>query len=174
MGAGTLTFSDPNNGVFDYTVGGITQSKPITHQIFGPLPTCTFGAQPNLALATNYQDLWWNPAESGWGINLTQQGSTIFASWFTYESDGTPFWLTVTAVPTVQPFSYAGTLYRASGPAFFTVPFDPENVTQMPVGVATLTFADGNHATLTYSLYSVNQSKNITREVFAAPGTVCQ
>ena len=45
-------------------------------------------AQPNLALATNYQDLWWAaPAESesGWGINLTHQGDVIFATWFTYD-----------------------------------------------------------------------------------------
>ena len=46
-------------------------------QVFGPLPTCTFGTQPDLAQATNYQDLWWaSPAgsESGWGVNFTQQG----------------------------------------------------------------------------------------------------
>jgi hypothetical protein len=174
VGAGTLTFTDPNTGTFDYTVNGITQSKPITHQIFGPLPTCTFGAQPNLALATNYQDLWWNPSESGWGINLTHQGNTIFATWFTYDQDGTPLWLTVTALPTVQVSSYAGTLYRSSGPVFSAVPFDPDNVTYMPVGEATLTFADGNNATFIYSLFNVAQVKNITREVFEAPGTVCQ
>ena len=25
------------------------------------------------------QDLWWNPAESGWGINLAHQDDTVFA-----------------------------------------------------------------------------------------------
>jgi hypothetical protein len=173
VGTGTLTFNDQNSGTFDYTVNNITQSKPITRQVFGPLPTCTFGAQPNLALATNYQDLWWNPAESGWGINLTHQGSTIFATWFTYEHDGSPLWLTVTAAPGVQPSTYVGNLFRTSGPAYFTVPFDPENVTKMPVGVATFTFADGNTATMSYVLYNVTQSKNITRQVFQVPGTVC-
>jgi hypothetical protein len=174
VGTGKLTFSDPNNGIFDYTVASIRQSKAITRQVFGTLPTCTFGTEPNLALATNFQDLWWNAAESGWGINLTQQGNTIFATWFTYAQDGTPLWLTVTAVPTGQASSYAGTLYRASGPAFFMTPFDPKNVTKMPVGDATFTFADGNNATLSYVLYGVTQSKSITREVFQAPGTVCQ
>ncbi len=49
--------------------------------------------------ATNYQDLWWaaGGAESGWGINLTHQGDVLFATWFTYDSDGTPLWLAVTA-----------------------------------------------------------------------------
>jgi hypothetical protein len=37
------------------------------------------------AQATNYQDMWWNPNESGWGLNLTQQGDTIFAIWFVYD-----------------------------------------------------------------------------------------
>lgn len=31
-------------------------------------------------------------AESGWGVNFTHQGDTIFATWFTYD-DGTPLWL---------------------------------------------------------------------------------
>src|SRR5450759_2357789 len=72
VGTGTLNFTDANNGTFAYTVNGISQTKNITREVFGPLPTCAFGAQPNLALARNYQDLWWKtPAasESGWGIN---------------------------------------------------------------------------------------------------------
>ena len=73
----------------------------------------------------------------------------------------------------MQPSTYVGNLFRTSGPAYFTVPFDPENVTKMPVGVATFTFADGNTATMSYVLYNVTQSKNITRQVFQVPGTVC-
>ena len=28
--------------------------------------------------AANYTDLWWNPNESGWGMAITQQSSTMF------------------------------------------------------------------------------------------------
>ena len=38
------------------------------------------------AVFGNFQGLWWaSPAESesGWGINFTDQGTTIFATWFT-------------------------------------------------------------------------------------------
>jgi hypothetical protein len=52
------------------SVNGIAQTKILTREVFGVLPACTFGTQPNLALATNYQDLWWaSPpgSESGWG-----------------------------------------------------------------------------------------------------------
>ena len=105
VGTGTLTFVDLNNGTFAYTVNGLSQSKTITRQVFGPLPACTFGAQADLTLATNYQDMWWNPSESGWGISLTQEGSTIFGAWFTYNQDGTPPWLTVTARRRSKPAS---------------------------------------------------------------------
>jgi hypothetical protein len=176
VGNGTLTFSDANDGSFKYTVNGVTQTKTITRQVFGPLPTCTFGTQPNLALATNFQDLWWNaPAgsESGWGINFTQQGNIIFATWFTYDHDGTPLWLSATATNTA-PGTYTGTLYRTTGPAFNATPFNPANVILTAVGTATLIFANGNGATFAYTVNGESQVKSITRQVFRAPGTVCQ
>jgi predicted dienelactone hydrolase len=171
VGTGTLAFTDANDGTFGYTVNGTTQTKSITRQVFGPVPTCVFSAQ-DPTTATNYQDLWWNPAESGWGINLTEQGNMIFAAWFTYRPDGSPLWLTATAAP--QGGSYTGTLYQNSGPPFNAVPFNPANVVQTPVGTATFTFANGNSATFAYTAFGVSQSKQITREIFQGSGTVCQ
>jgi serine protease len=176
VGSGTLTFSDANHGTFRYTVNGITQTKQITRQVFGPLPVCTFGLHPSLDTATNFQDLWWNaPAgsESGWGINLTQQGSVIFATWFTYDASGNPTWLSATA-NNVAPNAYAGTLYRSRGPPFNASPFDPAGVTYAAVGNATLAFADGNSATFAYTVDGIAQTKSITRQVFRAPGTLCR
>jgi hypothetical protein len=175
VGMGTVTFSDANDGTFAYTVNGISQMKNITRQVFGPLPTCTSGAA-NLAAATNYQDLWWAaPAgsESGWGINFTHQGDTIFATWFTYDLDGSPMWLVMTA-PKTAPGTYAGTLYRTTGPAFNAVPFNPASVVPTAVGAATLSFSDGNTGTFTYTVNGVSQAKAITREVFSGSGTICQ
>lgn len=180
VGTGLLTFNDANNGTFAYVVSGVTQTKNVTREVFGPLPICTFGGQPNPALATNYQDLWWSaPAasESGWGINLTHQGDTIFATWFTYDLAGAPMWLAVTA-PKSRPGVYAGDLYRTAGARFDA--FNPANVVATKVGTATFTLTDGNSATFDYTVQvaplpgPVHQTKAITREVFAAPGTVCQ
>jgi len=176
VGTGTLSFSDANNGTFAYTVIGITQTKPITRQVFGPVPTCIYGSQPNLALATNFQDLWWAlPAgsESGWGVNLTHQGDVIFATWFTYDHDGTPLWLSVTATKTT-PGTYAGLLYRTTGPSFNAVPFNPGSVLYTAVAIASFAFTDGNNATFAYTVNGVPQSKPITRQIFRAPGTLCQ
>ena len=177
-GLATLTFTDRDNGTLAYSVNGIAQIKPITREVFGsPVPTCVFGGQPNLALATNFQDLWWNaPAgsEPGWGLNITHQGNTIFASWFTYGLDGAPLWL-VAAANLTAPNVYTGTLVKAvSGPAFKSVPFDPSQVNGAPTGSVTLTFADGNNAAFAYSIDGIAQTKQITREILVAPGTVCQ
>jgi hypothetical protein len=151
VGTGTLSFTDINNGTFLYTMNGVAQTKSITRQTFGQPPTCTFGIE-DPSLAYNYQDLWWaSPAgvEAGWGVNLTHQGDIIFATWFTYDVDGT-------------------------GPAFNAVPFDPSDVIATSVGTATFTFTDGNTGTFDYTVNTVSQSKAITREIFQAPGTVCQ
>ena len=177
VGSATLTFADVNNGTFAYTVNGIAQSKSITRQLFAtPVPTCMFGVQQNLALATNYQDLWWNaPAgsESGWGINLAHQGNTLFGTWFTYDPSGAPLWISVTA-PMSSLGVFSGTLYETHGPAFNASPFNPANVTLTAVGTATFTFSDGNNAIFAYTLNGVAQTKHITRQVFRSPGTVCR
>jgi hypothetical protein len=176
VGTGKLTFSDADNGTFAYTVNGVSQVKAITREVFGPVPICRFGVQSDLAKATNYQDLWWNaPAgsESGWGINITHQGTTLFVTWFTYDVDGSPLWLSGTAQKTAAT-TYAGTLNRTRGPAFNAIPWSPAGVTLTQVGTVSLTFADGNHATFAYTVNGISQTKQITREIFRAPGTLCQ
>ena len=187
VGTGTLAFTDVNNGSFAYSVNGIAQTKAITREVFGPLPTCVFGAQSDPGLATNYTDLWWAaPAgsEAGWGIYLTHQGDTIFATWFTYDRDHTPMWLVV-AAPKTAAGTYSGTLVRAVGPAFNADPFPPVGslggAVAATVGTATFTFANGNSASFDYTVQLggitpslVTQTRTITREVFVPPGTVCQ
>ncbi len=186
VGTATLTFGSPTTATFAYQVSDganvATQSKPIVLQRFGPVPTCVWGRQADLTTATNFQDLWWAaPAgsEPGWGVNLTQQGTTIFATWFTYDAGFNPLWLSATTAP-VGPNSYAGTLYRTHGPAFGSTPFDPAKVAATAVGTATFSFSDGNNGTFAFNVdlgdgvNKGNLTKVITRQVFRAPGTVCQ
>ncbi len=144
-----------------------------------PPPICTYSVvTPDFSSATNYQDLWWvaNGAESGWGINFAHQGSAIFATWYTYDGSSAPLWLSVLA--TFNGSAYTGTLYRTSGPTFNA--YDSSKWIATPVGMASIVFADGNHATFGYvtsgagGLPVANQSKQITRFPFAASGgTLC-
>ena len=176
VGSGTLTFSDANDARFAYTVNGTTQTKALVREVFGSsLPVCVFGGAQPPAQATNYQDLWWaspGGSDSGWGVNLTQQGDVIFATWFTYDAGGNPLWLSGPAVKT-GPGVYTGTLAQTSGPGFNAVPFDPTKVIETPVGTYTLSFSDGANGTFAYTVNGVAQTKAITRQVFVSPGTVC-
>ena len=38
----------------------------------------------------DHSDLWWNAAESGWGIHVTQQGDVLFAVLFVYDDQQRP------------------------------------------------------------------------------------
>jgi hypothetical protein len=176
VGTMTVTFSGSDVATMSYTVNGIAQAKTVVRQVFAnPVPTCAWGAQPNLALATNFQDQWWKyPAasEAGWGINFAHQGDTIFATWFTYGADGKPLWFIVVARKTAAS-TYAGPVSTVTGPPFYSVPFDPSKVVETVVGEATITFVDGNRASFAYTVNGKSQAKEITRQVFNAPGTVC-
>ena len=174
-GSATFSFADGNNGTFSYTLDGVSQSKPITRTVYAsPVPTCV--QAETFAPASNYSDLWWrSPAasESGWGVNVTQQGDILFATWFTYDASGKGLWLVMSRGEKTAPGIYSGTLYRTAGPAFDAATWDPRLVTQTPVGFATFTFTDPANGTFAYTVNGVSQSKAITRDAYATPVTVC-
>ncbi len=177
VGTMTAAFADAAHATIQYTVDGVTQTKAIVPQQFGPLPICVWGEEPDLALATNYQDLWWNPQESGWGVNFTHQGDIIFATWFTYDAARQPWWL-IAQLDKVAERVYSGPVSTVTGPPFDAVPFpaggSPGGAVETPIGTATATFADGNSASFAYTVNGTAQTKAITRQVFAPPGTVCR
>src|SRR6185436_15496692 len=140
---------------------GISQTKSIVRQVFAsPVPGCTWGGAPDLALASNFQDLWWRaPAgsEAGWGINFTHQGDIIFATWFTYGADGNPLWFIALLNKTAANV-YAGDVSTVTGPPFNAEPFDSSKVVETLVGSATVTFADGNNASFAYTVNGISQT----------------
>jgi hypothetical protein len=179
VGTVTFTFSDANTATFAYNVSGIGQAKTIVRELLGAaaFPTCVWPTPVDLATATNFQDVWWKApsgSESGWGVNFTHQGDTIFASWFTYGPDGKATWFVV-ALNKTAPNTYSGSLVRPDvGPPFNAVPFDPAMVSGTVVGTATVVFTDGNNGTFTYTVDGTTQSKPVTRQPISAPGTICQ
>ena len=44
--------------------------------------------------ATDYTDLWYAPAESGWGANVVQSDQFMFVTFFVYGPDNKPTWYT--------------------------------------------------------------------------------
>lgn len=175
VGSAAFSFSDADHGVFRYTVNGVAGVKTITRQVFSAqLPVCGFGIEPGAL--PNYQDLWWSRggAESGWGLNVTHQGDTLFVTWFTYAADGSGQWLVGSSFVRTGNGTYAGTLYRTDGPPFDSAAWNPGRVALAPAGHATLAFNDADNGTFTYTLDGISQSKPIARQVFASPKTVCR
>ena len=175
VGNALVTFSNDQLASFKYTVGGVTQIKTITPQVFRSRPSCTFFPQATLAAAVNYQGLWWaSPAgvESGWGINFAHQSDVIFATWFTYDVDKEPLWLSATFQKNPDG-SFTGDLFRTKGPPFDAVPFSPALVSATKVGTGTLRFTSGLNGTFAYTVNGIAQSKTITQQIFASQATLC-
>lgn len=134
----------------------------------------TASAPPPVAPAAfNVQGLWWRPQESGWGVNLTQQGETLFATWFTYDAQGNGMWLVMSNGARTGANTYGGTLYQTTGPGFQEVPFSSAKVATAPVGNATFAFTDGNNGTFSYTVNGLAGSKPITRQLYANPAPTC-
>lgn len=171
IGTMRFVFSGAGGATINYSVDGVNVTKTITRQVFGTPPTCTF--TESRGAATNWQDLWWNSSESGWGLNLTQQGSTMFATLFTYDASGQPVWYVMSGgTRSGTAAIFTGGLYKTAGPVFNASPWTPASAAQ--VGTMTLNFSAGTLGTLTYSIDGVQVTKNISRQVFANPPTLCQ
>ena len=167
VGTMRLSFSGPDSGTLVYSVDARTVTKSITKQTFATQPSCTFSGT-NRTQNDNYQDLWWNPSESGWGINLSHQSDIMFATLFTYDAAGKNMWLILSRGDRISGTqNFSGALYRTTGPKFDAIPFTqigPANLKQ--VGNMRLEFADGNNAKLIYDVDGVSVTKDIQRQTF--------
>jgi hypothetical protein len=171
VGTMQFVFSGTGAATLTYSVNGTQVTKNIVRQVFDKPPVCNWSGFDR-SYARNYQDLWWNPAESGWGINLAHQGSVLFATLFTYAPGGRDMWLVMSAGRRQADGSYSGELYRTTGPVFNASPWVPFAAQQ--VGTMTLRFSSGNAGTLNYTVNGAPVAKSIVRQVFATPATECE
>jgi len=143
--------------------------------------------------APSFEGVWWNAAESGWGVSVSHQGDILFAVWYTYDHDGSPMWLVMPNATLVDsdmndmmgmmemsmmgmsrnPPIYTGTLYRTRGPAFSSAAFDRNAVGTTEVGMATFLFRGVDTGVFAYTVGNFSSSKNITRMVFAPSVPKC-
>ncbi|QJR09721.1 hypothetical protein DSM104443_00771 [Usitatibacter rugosus] len=173
VGQMRITFAG-TGATLEYDVNGAPVTKAIEKQVFGLRAADCTAATGSRAALTNYQDIWWNAGESGWGINLTQQGDTMFASLFTYGLDGSGLWLVMTSGKRQPDGAFSGDLYRTTGPAFNAQPFTPIGAADVTrVGTMRLAFTNGETGTLQYSVDGISVTKAITRQVFGTQLPAC-
>jgi hypothetical protein len=169
--AGTMKVSlaDANTASLEYTVDGHSTTESIMRQSFnGPSPICV-GTSSSRAGATSYQDLWWDPADPGWGLGLAQQGDVLFATLFTFDAQGRDAWLVASSVTRQDGAAFAGDLYRTSLAAAGST----KGVKVATAGSIALAFADGEHATATFSIDGRSETHSLVRQVFGPSAPLC-
>jgi hypothetical protein len=73
------------------------------------------------AAAIDYTDIWFNPAEAGWGANVVQSDAFLFITFFIYGSDGKPTWFTAQVTRDASG-NFNGTLYSTTG-TYYLLPW---------------------------------------------------
>jgi hypothetical protein len=121
--------------------------------------------------AADYTDLWWNPAESGWGVNLVQTDNFMFLTFFIYGQDHKPTWYTAGLVLDGTG-AFSGGLYATTG-TYYAQPWNAGDAgTAQQVGTASFRPSSTNayQATLTYVVNGVGTvTKAVERQPLTAP-----
>lgn len=109
----------------------------------------------------NYSDMWYLPAESGWGVSFQQHSGSnqVFAVWFTYDPRraapgapqgvSSPLWIVMSGGTWTTPTSITGPVYVLNGKPYDQAGSD-RALTQ--VGSFTFNFTTSSSGTFTYDI----------------------
>jgi hypothetical protein len=157
VGNMTINYTSARTATLNYTISGVSGTKEIERQVYAP---------PDGLSRLRVGDLWWAGfGENGWGMNVSQQGSFLFPTWYTYDAAGEPTFFVISG-GIWNSVAYSGELYTASSSRWLGVPYNPAQFTPTRVGNMTLDFANASEATMTYIVNGVEQTKRITRTEF--------
>jgi hypothetical protein len=138
--------------------GVLTSSSAVGMFNVLPLP-----ASPPLP-REDYSDLWWDPDEPGWGVQLTQHSNgQVWTTFLTYAQDGQATWYAVMGGTWTDAATFTGPVYKATGP-WFGASGGSTNV--QAAGTATLAFTSYAGATFSYSIDGVAKSRPLQRQSF--------
>ena len=140
--------------------------------------------------AANYSDIWYNTAESGWGVTFTQHPTNqVEAVWYTYDprepdvsapGNFKPLWLVMPGGTWTSPTSFTGDVFVTVGTPFAQA-WDTAALHATKVGTFTFNFSGTANATFAYAiappaglastdpafgLTAFSGTKSITRQVF--------
>ena len=115
---------------------------------------------------TDFTDLWWNPSEPGWGLNVIHQNGVIFATLYVYDAAGTPHFYSGSETRG-SGSSFSGALFETRGTYFAINPYNAGSYGATQVGTISLNFASANSGTLSYNVGGTSVTKTITRFAFA-------
>ncbi|HST02231.1 MAG TPA: hypothetical protein VLJ84_11285 [Usitatibacter sp.] len=112
---------------------------------------------------TDYEDIWYNESQSGWGVNIAQQGEVLFATLFVYGSDNTPRWYVATLQGAGDNVTFRGDLVSVGSGTYFAAPWTGVANVQT-VGTMAFAFDSASTGTLTYVVNGTTVTKSIVRQ----------
>ncbi len=125
------------------------------------------------SIAQDYSDMWWGgAAENGWGMSVTQHGTTQFVVLYVYDPAGKPVWY---AMPggswNANMTTYTGALYLPTSSPFSA--YDASRFkANASVGTLAITYTGTGTATLAYTIDGVvkglSGTKSVMRQAFAS------
>src|SRR6266571_2205374 len=113
------------------------------------------------AAAVDYTDIWYLPAEAGWGVNVVQSDNFLFITFFVYGADGHPTWYTAQFTKD-DSGNFNGTLFSTMG-TYFALPWT--GFTGGPAGTVSFQPTGPSTAKLVYAVVGLpTVTKNIQRQ----------
>ncbi len=123
------------------------------------------------AAATDKTDLYYIPAESGWGMTIANQGNTIFVTAYVYDSAQLPTWFVGTGALVSTDSQgvnlYGGDWYAVRGPYYGSGAFDPNTVAATKVGTFTYRELSVTTGQIGYTVNGIAVSKTVQRQTLA-------
>ena len=125
------------------------------------LLTAAFGAAAQAVPEQNWSDMWYDTAESGWGLSFMQHRETnqVYAVWYTYDprardsSGFRPLWIVMPGGKWTTPTSITGDVYVLTATPV-PQPWVPGNLKIDPVGTFTISFSGSGSGTFTYDVHA--------------------
>jgi hypothetical protein len=100
--------------------------------------------------AVDYTDIYYIPAESGWGANVVQSDTFLFVTFFIYGPDNKPTWYSAQLNQDASG-NFNGTLYATTG-TFYAQPWKTSDQVPTVVGTASFQPTSAYTAKLVYTV----------------------
>ena len=112
---------------------------------------------------TDVTDLWWDPTDGGWGMELTNTGTFVYGTLFVYGPDRQPTWLAGEMTKVDGELTrFTGPLYVTTGTYYGGLSLKP--FTAREAGTMTFTLTDVYTGTLRYTVDGVVVNKVVQRQ----------
>lgn len=123
---------------------------------------------PLTASAVDYTDIWFNPSESGWGVNIVQSDTVLFMTFFIYGPDNKPIWYVATVAEDTNG-NFSGALFVTTSGTYFAQPWNASQFAGTAVGTVSFFPTSTYTGSIAYNITSgPSVTKTLERQTLTA------